>query len=176
MREILFNISTTEKQWKRGKHGERKQGRGYWSAEHEQHSSAETAKHIFPEYYSFAFVRNPYDWVVSSYLKAKKDGMNVPDSFDKWVEDGCQCAATYRKQSEYLYDSEGNLLVDFIGKYESIKEDWSTLARKLDFPDHLPHLNQGYKHDYKEFYENPNTKATVEQKFADDILLFSYTF
>lgn len=180
MRQILFPISTTEKYWIKSKSYAGKtqgvaEGRGYWNSDHAQHSGADKAVQIFPEFYSWAFVRNPFDRVVSSWLKRQKDGQGDTDgSFENWVDNGCAGPATYNQMVDILCDSSGNILCDFVGRYENLNEDWKKVADHLGFDDELPHLNQSYPHQYQDYYKSDETRRKVVDKFYDDFQVFQY--
>ena len=76
-------------------------------------------------YFSFAFVRNPFEVMVSAWDSEKYK------EFDAYVEHevftGLQICAR-RTQYEYLTDEEGSLLVDFVGRYENLSGDFYEIA------------------------------------------------
>ena len=59
----------------------------------------------------------------------------------------------------------GEIAVDFIGKFESLENDWNHIAKQLGIQKALPHKqkNSPRKH-YTEFY-NSKTKEIIRQKF-----------
>ncbi len=106
--------------------------------------------HVSPEqfaaYYKFAFVRNPWDRVVSFY---KYLGYSKWCSFrtfvlrhlvgSEWVKRRWFMAP----QCEYLIDPDGMTLVDFVGRFERLESDFSKVCEALSIPAvPLPHVNR----------------------------------
>ena len=127
------------------------------------------------EYYSFAFVRNPFEVIVSAW------DSNKYENFDRYVEHeiftGLQISAR-RSQYEYLTDN-GTLLVDFVGRYENLSSDFYEVINEIKVPlMMLPKRNIGKEkrsQDYKKYF-TPLSRKTVERKFEKDLNFFNYEF
>ena len=127
------------------------------------------------EYYSFAFVRNPFEVIVSAW------DSNKYENFDRYVEHeiftGLQICAR-RSQYEYLTDN-GTLLVDFVGRYENLSSDFYEVINEIKVPlMMLPKRNIGKEkrsQDYKKYF-TPLSRKTVERKFEKDLNFFGYEF
>lgn len=83
-------------------------------------------------------------------------------------------------QALFMVDEAGNYIVDYIGRYENIEEDFKFIIDKLKLSDaYLPHSNSshisGDPSDYREWYTD-KTRKIIESRFALDIELFGYTF
>jgi hypothetical protein len=78
-------------------------------------------------------------------------------------------------QSEMITDSQGKLLVDFIGHYESLEEDFAHICRRVGIDAALPHLNRSQHDDYRRYY-NEHTRKLIGEHFRRDVELFGYTF
>ncbi len=143
----------------------------------------------FDEYYKFTFVRNPWDWQVSMYHFLLKETTNqlyqhikTMQGFDEylaWVV-STPALKPYPKyatkfQKDMLIDEKGHLLVDFIGRYETLAEDFTLLCQLLRIKAQLPHLNKSVHCDYTTYY-NHHTRQLVAEHFREDIELFGYTF
>ncbi len=143
----------------------------------------EIGEEKFRSYLKFGFVRNPWDRVVSLYFRTgglqMKDKMTF-DEFVDWIKyssSTCVHSVPHTNQLDWLIDPHGNLLVDFIGKFENIQKDWEVIAGKHGLPMALPHKNKSLNERsfYTEYYSK-RTKEIIENKFRVDIEFFNYTF
>jgi len=137
----------------------------------------------FNTYYKFGFVRNPWDRVVSLYFR--KEGIRMSDkmSFEEfvvWIQnssDTCIHASVHKNQLDWFTDENGKVIVDFIGKFENINEDYQIVKNKLGIDKQLPHVNKSTlkKKHYTEYYSF-KTKDIIAKKFKVDIEYFGYKF
>ena len=120
------------------------------------------------EYFSFAFVRNPWDRIMSSYLYSKRLGHKFTfESFFDSIEFENHC----KPQSYFL-----NKNIDFIGRFETLQEDFNLVCGKLGLePKQLPHENKTVHKHYTEWYTDENKKL-VQDKYSEDIETFNYKF
>ena len=70
---------------------------------------------------------------------------------------------------------DGNLLVDFIGRFERIDADFQTICSRLGIYSSLPKLNVSKINPYQQYY-NEETKELVRRAFELDISFFGYEF
>jgi hypothetical protein len=142
---------------------------------------------IFERYYKFAFVRNPWDWQVSMYhfilsepAHVKHQSVKSLGSFERYLQWVIDTPNPYPKgatklQKEVITDADGKLLVDFVGRYETLAQDFAQICQALKITAQLPHVNKSTHHDYRAYY-NTRTQQMVAEHFAADIELFGYTF
>lgn len=142
---------------------------------------------IFDGYFKFAFVRNPWDWQVSMYHFILSEPTHVKHalvksfgSFDRYLAWVIETPNPYAKgaaklQNEVITDGEGNLLVDFVGRYETLAQDFAQVCHRLNITAQLPHINKSTHHDYRAYYD-ARTRRMVAEHFAADIELFGYRF
>ena len=138
---------------------------------------------IFESYFKFGFVRNPWDRAVSLYLR--KEGLELRDKmtfeeFVAWMKyssSTCIHPVPHVNQLDWLVDPHGDLLVDFIGRFESLQKDWATIAEKIGAPRELPHTrkNPGRDKPYTEYFTE-ETKRIIADRFRVDIEYFGYEF
>jgi hypothetical protein len=134
----------------------------------------------FDSYYSFAIVRNPWDWQVSlyHYMRTSEDHHQHEfaksfANFDEYIR--WRCAEEVRFQKDFIYSAEGELLVDFVGKFENIEDDFKTICSRIGVQALLPKLNVSNTKPYQEFYSE-ETRELVRSTFDADIKLFGYDF
>jgi len=70
---------------------------------------------------------------------------------------------------------DGAVIVDFIGRYETLATDLAYVGDRLGLPLALPHLNRSAHAHYRDYYTD-ETRAIVAARFARDIERFGYTF
>jgi Sulfotransferase family len=142
----------------------------------------EIGRKQFETYFKFGFVRNPWDRVVSLY--ERNEGLQLKDKmtfeqFVDWIKyssSTCIHSSPHRYQLDWFVDPHGNLLADFIGRFEKLEEDWIFVAQKLGITEKLPHrrANPRARH-YTEYY-TPRTRDVIATRFKVDIDQFGYEF
>ncbi len=141
---------------------------------------AAIGKEEFESYYSFGFVRNPWDWNVSLYTYIVKtpvhrDHRHVKalGSFEEFLR--WRCTDDVALQRDFVLSKENEPMVNFIGRYENLEEDFRHVCATIGLPARLPHLNASKTRPYQEYY-TPSTMELVRETFAEDIRLFNYAF
>jgi len=158
-----------------------------------RHAKAIAAKEMLPhEFYDslfkFGFVRNPWDLQVSSYHHIQRERPNLMkpnESFAEFLQRKLDPEREWQyhidtsitPQSNYLVDLNGELIVDFIGHYETLQQDFDHCCKVIGIPRiELPHKRKaGDRLAYREYYTQ-ETQALVEKAFARDIELLGYHF
>lgn len=137
--------------------------------------------------FTFTFVRNPWDLMVSSFLFFKQDVQRVAgsghdvdraelsrrcDTFERFVH----FYPVMRSDcSEMLAGDEGECIVDFIGRYERLERDHRAVCERIGIQADLPHI-MATEHTHYHDYYTPATQRAVARHFARDIERFEYTF
>jgi hypothetical protein len=147
------------------------------------------------EYFKFAFVRNPWDRLVSWYSMVTtmpRDGNELwryvhenSSSFEEFVynctdeveiKSGVHYSFAYN-QLDYVTDDHGNLLVDFIGRLENFDKDLQEVFRRIGFElETVPHIRAGSGHQHYSTFYTPDTELVVRERFKRDIEYFGYEF
>ena len=159
-------------------------------------------KDRFERYFKFCFVRNPWDRVCSAYhylwIKRHAD-QSFPDhrwashylseikNFGEFVarldddQDFCVTVRRYihfRDQADWV-TAPGNRtrpLVDFIGRYERLDEDYRALETRLGLSVPLPSERvRRDRRDFRELYDSRMVDV-IARIYATDIELFGYNF
>jgi hypothetical protein len=138
--------------------------------------------------YKFTVIRNPWDKVVSQYKHAIK--MNSNNMAIKRIEFKDWVACTYGEpkdpfyygraqmffpQVEWLKNYQGKIDVDKIIRFENLNEGINEVFETLAIESNLPHLNETYKTNYRDFYDEESIQIITEW-FHEDIQEFGYTF
>lgn len=142
---------------------------------------------VFDDFYKFAFVRNPWDWQVSMYHFILKNTDHVHhervrkmrdlEEYLEWVvatRNPFARGAT-KLQKDMVTDGDGNLIVDFVGRFESLAQDFARVCGKIGVQAKLPELNRT-RHQHYTAYYNERSKNLVAEYFKADIELFGYDF
>jgi hypothetical protein len=145
-----------------------------------KHTSCSEFQNNYPEfndYFKFAFVRNPWDRVVSWYnfsMKIKnldKDRNITGKDFLSFILE-FQNIWGNEQQNQYNFTE----CCDFIGRFENLQDDFDTICDKIGIPrQQLPHFNKTIHKHYTEYYDK-RTKQIVANIFASDIERFDFKF
>ncbi len=161
---------------------------------HAKHISARDIRLIvgeenFHQAYKFAFVRNPWSRIVSLYrykLRKNPHIKNYKDhSFEAFVKSYFLhpkpslsfAGKNYWTQLDWITDEAGNIIIDFVGKFESITEDAAIITKKITGKEvKLPMVNVNHPPmDYRSFYSD-ELRDIIAKYFAKDIEYFDYSF
>ncbi|MDR3387168.1 MAG: sulfotransferase family 2 domain-containing protein [Rudaea sp.] len=151
--------------------------------------SLERYKSIDPTCFAFAFVRNPWDRVVSAYFYLKRGGdreedrkdaeVYLPyDDFKSFVLGAFKTETIFEQlhftpQYRWLSD-KSNLLVDSVARFENLQEDFSKYCGLFNLPNYkLPVSNKSVHAEYKTYYDD-QTWSIVANAYRRDIDLFGY--
>ena len=158
-----------------------------------RHAKAICAQEMLPQalfdaLFKFAFVRNPWDLQVSSYLHLKRERpalvASCPDlasflrhKFDPQRLPQYHLDVTATPQGDHVLDQHGRLLVDFVGRYEHLQEDFTAVCRHLGLqPRALPHLREARQRKPYQAYYDDDLAELVAARYRDDIQRFGYGF
>ena len=154
------------------------------------------------EYFSFSFVRNPWDLTVSMYNYLWHSNYDFPKDcrsnpkyksiFDLSFRDfilhkNFQSATlkshdcfSARKNSKYKlqldFVSHENKFVDFIGKFENLQQDFNSVCKILGIPEQTLSCENKTNHKHYTEYYDDETREIVAKKYARDIEYFGYKF
>jgi len=153
-----------------------------------QHLTIKQCQAISPtckDYFSFSFVRNPWDKMVSIYSNldnnlvqvAAKKGIHLKNlSFDEFIiQTGYINHIHLEHQYKFITNSKEEIKVDFLGKFESLESDFHKLCSLLNINLELPCKNKSNHDSYRNYY-NRTTKAIIAKRYHKDIQLFGYRF
>jgi hypothetical protein len=139
---------------------------------------------IWNEYFKFTFIRNPYERLLSWYnMIDKSRGNPNPNPFHSCIQKNIHSFSNFIMEDKNFMDinelpqqriaqfqkisENGRVIVDFIGRYENIDEDFSYIFKKINIPEAvLPHINK-FDHDH---YMNYYSKEMINEvnSFAEE--------
>jgi hypothetical protein len=156
----------------------------------------------YDSYWKFGLVRNPWDRLVSCWRQkidnavissnarranrvapslAGYDAFHPGMSFHDFV---CAVAEIpdedankhFRSQYTFVADEQGRLVVDYLGRMESLDAELDYIFHKAGIPKQpVPHLLKTEREPYDKYYSQA-TRDLVAKRFARDIDLFGYSF
>jgi Sulfotransferase family len=130
------------------------------------------------DYYVFAVIRNPWDRFVSGwkYCKSTKS-RSLLDVLENLPEQGHDYRHLTRLQCETLLDKNGELITDFLIRYEYLQEDYDIVCDKIGKPRKKLHvMNTSRREHYSSYFKNDLELSLFENHYRKDIEMFDYTF
>jgi hypothetical protein len=133
------------------------------------------------EYFKFVFVRNPYDRAVSGWnynMETNKLNIdfNIYMGMESIVSDD-EYWHCFLPQYASVIDENGDYFVNFVGKFETLEEDFQKILKKIGFKKilHNPEIKKNNrKHNsYKKYYDQ-KTLDIVNKIYEKDFELFGY--
>ena len=167
----------------------------------EAHCPASAYRAIDPDFYAqafvFAFVRNPWDRLVSAFhhirfkdypynrTVVKEDFSDIED-FDTFLDRLRGFAFRHKMltrmhfmpQTYFICDRTGEIIADRICRFERLQTEYQSLSEHFPTPKALPTINTGKQasKDYRSFYKQDWAVDLVRSMYARDCDLFDYSF
>jgi hypothetical protein len=138
---------------------------------------------VFTSKFIFTFVRNPWDRLVSEFHHHKSQFSHM--SFSEWLPqyiddtiDGKNKGYRY-PQGDFITDEYGELIVNYIGMFESLPESWYALFPNLDanlLIGGLSKQNQSKHAHYRHYYKKHSMYELVKEWDKKIIEVIGYEF
>jgi hypothetical protein len=150
-------------------------------------------KENFNNYFKFSFVRNPFTRLISVYEFLQSGGGGPLDekivstiqpykSFKDFVlqylnQSTIKVHRYFRPQSYFVCDSNHNLMINFLGRFEELEKDYEFIRTKVGTGEPLKKLNvtKSKKLSLEECYCNRKIIEKVTLLYAKDFELFGYS-
>lgn len=144
----------------------------------------------FNKLYKFTFSRHPVDRLFSVYryiiaggnrnsdkLLSTKISQECP-SFDHFVCDfldhqRLHMHLLFKPQVSFICDERYNILVDYVGRFESIEKDFEVLEKRFNFPLPLVHTNKSPSYDRNRKF-SLETIQRIEELYKKDFEVLKY--
>lgn len=128
----------------------------------------------------FGFVRNPWDLMFSYYNFISQNPAHhrhqqvlKMGGFEQYID--YEISRDKAHQHTLLCDQSGQLLVDVVGRFEHLAEDFTQICSRIGVDAQLPHANASKHTDYRSAYTTTIVDK-VAKHWAKDISLFNYHF
>jgi hypothetical protein len=157
------------------------------------HSTAEQVRQIigvelWTSLFTFSVVRNPFDRVASLFLYYKNTEKLAAGDFKDfcqaiqgslfWNEQSRPHPPLWRTQKSYLFDSQNNLLVKEVGRYENLEEFLNVVRKKtgLLLPNiYIVNPSIGKPQEGLRAMYDSSTARLVSDFFQEDFEVFGYS-
>ncbi len=134
----------------------------------------------FERFFKFAFVRNPFDRFVSysSFITREqghfdRDPQKVMRHF---LANPPLDHILFRPQHEFVTDSEGALLTDYVGRVEQMQQSYDEICERIGISTAtLDKVNSSRRKSYRDYYDDALIEG-VAKLYARDLELFGYEF
>ena len=142
--------------------------------------------------FTFTIIRNPWERVYSLYKYRQKVGnisndinftdyiINLQNAFNsKEFSDTLFSYPPHRyAAADYLLDDQGDIIVDYIIRFENRDQDLKIVLKKLDYIKlgQLRVQSSSTKSTHYSYYYNHYTRKIIEEIYAKDIKLYNYCF
>ena len=148
-------------------------------------SAQEIRPHLEPgvwdSYFKFAFVRNPFDRFVSCCFFLNREDPNFEDTAVAFMKERLQRTrfqqrVLVRPQYRQLCTADGEIALDYVGRYEDLQESYNTICERVGLPvSELSKKNSSEHSGYTRYYDD-DLRHRVAEFYKEDLRLFSYDF
>jgi len=139
----------------------------------------------YAEFFQFAFVRNPWDRMVSAYFYTKQKRSEVAEiqsltfrAFLGEVERNAEWVKnrhSIRPQIDFVTDKQGNQIVNFIGSFENLAHDFAVVCAAVGIRRRLRQKNVSVHKAYTAYYDTWS-RDFIAERYRKDIERFGYSF
>ncbi len=134
---------------------------------------------IFESYYSFCFIRNPWDQALSQFFELKKDQKRHKAlDLDTFINGGM--LEEFATSCRSIYSYKGIILVKHIYQYEHLQETVKNIFHDLNLTGNpqLPKAKSTLRTDKRHYREIFNTKQkeVIQHIFSQEVELGDYHF
>lgn len=153
-----------------------------------QHGNARSSENYLlddhKDYFTFAFVRNPWERILSWYLLINKENQQSLEEerskFEKFLE--LDYAAVegdltfHYNQVDYISNKSGDILVDNVYRFENFEIEVGKMLNDLGLSlIDIPKMNKTWDKNYHDYYTE-KSKELIEIKCKKDIEYFAFKY
>lgn len=166
-------------------------GVGHKSA---QQIKEEVGEKIWNSYFKFAFIRDPYERIISIFSFKKRKEIhelkeNKKDNTINAIYNQNPFTKTFyhtriqsffkKTQTYWIFDDNNNLMIDFIGSMNNLHNDLKYIFKKVGLPEYIekPIINKSIQIDNYNKYYNNTLISLIHNDFSIDLKNFKeYNF
>ena len=151
-------------------------------------NAANLLGHRYEKLFVFCLMRNPAEWVFSSFLHFKRHNMKFRSnelinsekiSFEEYLCELIELGEDKPSQSFMVVNNNGRLIVDSVGLFESLSDYYSSIKFRLGLKvsDELKVLNSNKlreNSDMKELVTNKKINNLISEYWQDDCTLWNF--
>ena len=136
---------------------------------------------VWNSYFKFGFVRNPFDRFISTCFYLNRGSPNFANYAVSFMKqrlpvERFRKLVLMRPQSVQLVNGDGEIAMDYVGRYENLQHSYDTICEKIGIPTTALGLKNISKHAAFTDYYDDALKQMVAEYFADDLRIFAYDF
>lgn len=139
---------------------------------------------MYDSYFKFSFVRNPWSRMISLYRYLGYEGKF---EFSSFIKNEFRTIVFQEMnwfvcpQSDYLCNEAGDLIVDYVGRFEDLQLGFDEVCRNIGLtPIALPHVNATPRQSparpsWRDYYDE-GAAEVIAELYRRDIELLGYQF
>jgi len=165
--------------------------KGAWNYDHAKaYRIREYLGDRWEDYFRFAFMRNPWDWLVSLFSYARQssalENSREPETV-RWSQrmrefknfkEFALCEPML-PEPQHLWITEPHdakqIIVDQVFYFERLREDFDFLKKRIGVDGKLPHIEPSVHAHYSKYYDDELAEK-IGQRYQIDIDLLGYEF
>ena len=154
----------------------------------------EVGEKIWNSYFKFAFIRDPYERIISIFSFKRKKQITIlkeknKDNTINEIYNQNPFTKTYyhgkiqnffkKTQSHWIFDDNNNIMIDFVGSMNNLHNDLKYIFKKVGLPEYIekPSINKSIQIDNYYKYYNNTLISLIHDDFSIDIENFKeYNF
>ena len=138
---------------------------------------------LWDSLYTFTLVRNPFERVLSLFFFLQNNGKLQGWTFGRYVNQlgqpgGLDYHGHYLSNCGYICDTDGNLLISEVFRFEQRDEAMEKIAGKTGCPEVATNSRKTYESGSRHYshYYDPASRRKIEDFYRDDFERFGYRF
>jgi hypothetical protein len=130
-------------------------------------------------YYKFAFVRNPYDKIISAWNHVNRFKIPFPNYLRlQNICNDVEFMHVFMPQVRNIINEKGKVELQFIGKFENLEEDFCTILKNIGIINIIHESEKKMNvrpHDiFINYYENQEILDKINDLFKEDFQYLDY--